>query len=542
MQTITKNKSLLFFKSFFSLVTFTCMIMAIQFFAANTEVSAAYSPLEITNIKPASSGTPAISPTHRIFRAYPGKEYKIRASVIGGMYPYKFSLSNAPSGMTINSSTGVIDWPNPQASAGPITLTVKDSENTTVSSSWSITVGTSGFLFVDSAYTGVSTGSITQPFKSIQDIINLSNHESDIVYFKGGTYTLPIFQPYYYTLMGCQISYGGGKPHIWLASPGEDVTIDMSQHFFEAASVTATPYYFQGLKFANMANWGFRTSSSMNYFTFYECKIDGMIKNTSGNNNEGFIFTEADGRGWYMTFQNNTFSNGSGISYIGSLYQQSKVLVEDNDFSSLTMGTADYVQAIAFKAATQQSTIRHNTFNIADSSVMPIHGGWFAWLGETSNKIEICFNYIYKSSGGRALSPNQNRIAIDQANQGALWVYRNTIVGGDITMYYLDVESQGGPPLSVQGPYLFKDNVIVNPNAGITYHYSCGPNASQRVTLTNNISRTTAIGLVDSSGFLTGSFAAYVGSIGWQTNSIQKIISGTVCDDSGKCRPITINP
>jgi hypothetical protein len=105
--------------------------------------------LEITNIKPAGTGDPVIPSTNRIFRAYPGIEYNIRAAVIGGTYPYTYSLNNAPEGMTINSRTGEIVWPNPQLDASDIQLSVKDSENTTVSTAWSITVSANGFLFVD---------------------------------------------------------------------------------------------------------------------------------------------------------------------------------------------------------------------------------------------------------------------------------------------------------------------------------------------------------------------------------------------------------
>ena len=71
------------------------MSLAQPSFAANY-------PLELTNIGP------SLASNNRIYRAYPGLEYNIRAAVIGGDYPYSFTLSNAPAGMTINAQTGPI--------------------------------------------------------------------------------------------------------------------------------------------------------------------------------------------------------------------------------------------------------------------------------------------------------------------------------------------------------------------------------------------------------------------------------------------------
>src|SRR4029079_14725153 len=55
-------------------------------------------PLELLNIKPVGSPPRGLSQNNRIFRAYPGVTYNIRAAVIGGNYPYSYTLSNPPSG------------------------------------------------------------------------------------------------------------------------------------------------------------------------------------------------------------------------------------------------------------------------------------------------------------------------------------------------------------------------------------------------------------------------------------------------------------
>src|SRR5690349_12905901 len=142
---------------------------------------AANYPLELMHPRAAGTasepGAPPIAEQHRVFWAYPGLEYNIRAAVIGGAFPYTYALSNAPAGMTIDAATGTISWPNPAAGgkAAP-TLTVTDQEGATVSSSWTIRVDPSRFLFVD-AVNGrefdaapPGTGSIDRPFKRLRDI------------------------------------------------------------------------------------------------------------------------------------------------------------------------------------------------------------------------------------------------------------------------------------------------------------------------------------------------------------------------------------
>ncbi|MGH9349666.1 MAG: Ig domain-containing protein, partial [Vicinamibacterales bacterium] len=155
---------------------------------AELAVAANY-PLELSNFR---SG---MSSNHRHARAYPGIEYNVRAGVVGGAYPFTFSLSNAPSGMTIDSRTGTITWPNPQANASP-TITVVDSEGTRISATWTITVTTNGFKFIDAnngrnaANNGCSsscgTGTLSNPWRTVRDMYQ-NGVPSDFIYFRNGT-------------------------------------------------------------------------------------------------------------------------------------------------------------------------------------------------------------------------------------------------------------------------------------------------------------------------------------------------------------------
>jgi hypothetical protein len=162
---------------------------------------------------------------HRMLKAYPGLAYNVRAAVVGGAYPFSFTLSNAPSGMTINSQTGEINWPNPVASASP-TITVRDAEGTQVSMTWTITVSTSGFKFVNASASAGGNGSITSPWRSLLDVYN-SGSGGDIVYFRSGTYdTNGIPTTSSGLELRVEFDQMDGQPVRWVAYPGEQPVID----------------------------------------------------------------------------------------------------------------------------------------------------------------------------------------------------------------------------------------------------------------------------------------------------------------------------
>ena len=102
-------------------------------------------PLEITQPQA------GLDTTNRFYKAYPGLEYNIRLAVISGSYPYVHELTTAPTGMTIDATTGEIQWDNPTTSGSPHSVTAKvtDSDSSTDTGSWTITVTTDGFYFLD---------------------------------------------------------------------------------------------------------------------------------------------------------------------------------------------------------------------------------------------------------------------------------------------------------------------------------------------------------------------------------------------------------
>jgi hypothetical protein len=447
-------------------------------------------PLEILNIKPAGTGNPPIPATNRIFRAYPGIEYNIRPAVIGGTYPYQFALRDAPNGMTVNPDTGEISWPNPQSNAGPITLTVTDSQGKSIQTSWSITTTTSGFWFVDSKYTGVSTGSITQPFKSVVEMLdNTQGHETDIVYFRGGNYALSeyplgIGKPTEYgPSMYVHITFDGKdlrKPETWIAYPGEGVNIDQ-----QGVLIRTNRPWFDGLNFYNAVNFGLWTHGGNHYISVRRSTFNQIRSNTSSNINQGFIFSSSSSsRGYGWVIQDNSFSDFVGAQAIGSLYDTDKALIEDNHtFDGGHVGPHHFATPVGLKNRNPNTTIRGNRFEL------PGDGAEFAlYIGGGGHEyMDLSYNLIYRQ-------PGTNKYALTFFYPTHVHAYRNTFVG-DILFR---------PSLS-QGPYYFSKNVIIGRLVDDTY-----------VTKDDNLMGSLSDNIVDSAGNLTSAYQEYLGTHGYQ--------------------------
>jgi hypothetical protein len=487
-------------------------------------VKAANFPLEITNIKPAGTGTPAIPATNRIFRAYPGIEYNIRAAVIGGTYPYTYSLSNAPEGMTINSRTGEIVWPNPQSDAINVQLSVKDSENTTVSTTWSIAVSTNGFLFVDASYSGVETGSFEQPFSSISSLMNntAAGNREDIVYFREGSYMLVAFNTgsNHINPGGITGKYGTyltQRPYKWIGFPDESVNINADVRYIAHNSTAGI--YFDNLNLSNFSDYGIRAYGGANYAVVRRCNWSNIVAVRSDNENFGFYFAAewpANSPGKYLTFQDNTFSERSGAAGIGSLYITEKVLIENNDFfGNVSSGLSGITTCIAAKYATHYITIRGNLFRTNGGSAFGTSmNGTF--IG--SSNIEFLYNLFYRGDGDLYVNERIN-MRTDYGGTNYFHFYRNAIVG-NLTFDNLDGNN------CENGPWNLYNNVIINPATAdpssytkvdhIQYRFTCSNNPQNCINDNYNLKGTQSDNIIGSNGKLSSSHQQYLGTHGWQ--------------------------
>jgi len=270
------------------------LFLALFFLIFPVAIQAANYPLEIINIKPVGTGSPAIGENNRIFRAYPGIEYNIRAAVIGGTYPFTFSLENAPSGMSVDEDSGEIVWVNPVSNAGPISLSVIDSEGATVTSQWNIEVTETGFHFVDASAVNGGDGSIENPWNDWRDFyfgLNDDTHAGDFIYFMDGTYTYPSEFTTGTTGSSNWLEIRENHPFAYLAFPGENNVFFDGERETNRVHLLVDEHnqYFQGINFIRGYGYGIQKHIG-NYLTVLDCSFSDFRDSGSYSNQAGVLF------------------------------------------------------------------------------------------------------------------------------------------------------------------------------------------------------------------------------------------------------------
>lgn len=227
-----------------------------------------------------------LSTTNRYYLAYPGVLYRVPVVCQGGAHPYQYTLTSAPSGMTIGQhygdvDYGVINWSNPITSGSPFTVTalVTDQLGATASVTWTVTVASTNFLFVDpvngspsSANGGTGAGTFANPLKTFDDIYSGATghagsnsarkadatYANKFVYIRSGG-----------TLTTAQVNFEAGnsgqrapfvssnKPKVWMGYPGDPTpTIDTTGSYMESYSDGTVGYWFSDMNAAGMETTG----------------------------------------------------------------------------------------------------------------------------------------------------------------------------------------------------------------------------------------------------------------------------------------------
>lgn len=436
---------------------------------------------------------------HRMFKAYPGLLFNIRAGVVGGAYPYTFSLRNAPSGMGIDSRTGEISWTNPSANATP-TLVVRDAEGTEITQTWTIVVSAAPFKFVD-ASNGSSSGSgtISSPWRTLADVYARGG-PNDIVYFRRGTYTtsgIPTEESGTELRVDFSQDGTGGKPVMWVAYPGEAPVLDFGY------TGSATPrirlgghtIYVEGFEATRIYVMGFQVFHNGGRGSiFRKMNMHDLVVGGNGTNSAFIMTGLVTPLGYGMIVQDSRFYRNGGTSAALKFYWTDRLLVENSQIYDTS------TEALAVKQNNRQFTIRGNTFWNNNGSAI---GGNMQDANDGGHEHygEICFNNVRPTSTLAAVRVNQN------SDSGAVFVYRNTFQGR-VLMQFAD---------SADGPFYFNYNVIVNNDAGTpagSHIYFDGVTAPSRIIIANNLVGYPSNNVVDGSGNLTSGYLNYVNTHG----------------------------
>jgi len=451
--------------------------------------------------------------TNRFYKAYPGLEYNVRMGVIGGKYPFNYALTTSPSGMTIDAFTGEITWPSPSASATPysVTATVTDSENTTETISWTVLVTTAGFLFVD-AVNGTEaslggTGTINNPWKKLNDVYTgnidggkyTSVHPGEFVYWRAGDY-------YMDAIIddnggdGMRVVWrGSNRAQVWLGYPGDTKPV-VHQEAAHLWFDTSWPnLWIDGLDFrsdGNARNMGMNISSAKENVVLRRNKYSGITAGNVGGNN-ALIFFVKHGTGNRVVIQDSEFSDVN-LGYAILAYRTLNVLVENNYFHGIGAESNQNSHAVGMKVQSNRWDVRANLFrNNGGYSIWEYYGSETSSL---SGDNEHSFNTIEAGGGEVGINTRHDEGGFP------VHVHRNTI---------LDRAMQGRTTAN-NGPFYWKNNVIVN-DLGDLDNISRGTvSAPERLIIEGNLTGTTADGIVDAQGNLTAAYAEFIGARGAQ--------------------------
>jgi hypothetical protein len=496
-------------------------------FTCSQPAEAANYPLELTNIS--SVGVNGMSANNRIFRAYPGLVYNIRPAVVGGLYPYTFSLQNAPSGMTISAATGEITWLNPQADATP-TIVIRDSEGATLSRAWTITVSATGFRFVDAVNgrnapnngcsSSCGSGTFANPWRNLADLL-LNDASADITYFRAGTYNVqevPASQRQSIGSVWERIvvtdnsgsSFAGSV--IWLGYPGERPLLDFTCTSCTSGLMirhTGQSVYIDGFETRDSAiiAFQFEPTGAQRGPTYRKLNMHHHGPGGDGTN-AAFIMTVSSypQAAYGMVVQDSTFTDVTSTdpddAVTLKLYSQIKPLIENTIH-------ANAVTAIELKADVRQFTVRSNVlYNLTGTA---IGGNMHACVGcgaggadMPTTRGEILFNSVRVSGAmAKALRLNQDGQALE------IYAYRNTFFGR--------VEAQSVD--AADGPFFLTRNVIINTDSGTpanSHVVHTSVSAPARIVLTENLAGYPTDNIIDANNNLTAAYNSYFGTRGYQ--------------------------
>lgn len=491
--------------------------------SANTPFASQFS-LEVLSPKPSGSIPTGIDSNSPALHAYTGLTYKWRAAAIGGCLPYTWSATGAEAGKySIDADTGEITYTNPQAGDDTtnIQVTATDACSTAASQTYSITVGTSGWFFVDGTTDGSGdTGTAAAPFDTLAQAYSGMSAGSRL-YIRAGTYTLTGIT----TTANTNPNLANGEERIewnngvrgtaWLAYPGDarpviDFEYTGDGFPYDGASeskprirMTGSQIVLIGLEFRRSMTMAFQMSRVNRQGVYVWNNVFDTIGPGLNGGNSAFIMWishsnpgSTDTSSYGDIVIGNHFENvisGSGNSGV-KMYAMQKSCICDNDF--VDSNGAGEIEYVAIKGTNQEFSVVGNRFSdITDIAIGgnmagtqnadPDDGNNFP--GETTTG-DILYNYVADATEA-ALDIGVTKIR----EIGRIDVKRNTFVG-KIRVYNVATED---------GIYNFDKNAIENADgAGSPWPFieDALITDSSRVDIGDEL--TGASGVVDGSGNL----------------------------------------
>ncbi len=443
--------------------------------------------------------------------AHPDFEYVIPIGVQGGAWPFKYEIVSGPTGATIgevygSADYGVIKW-TPQTSSGveSFNINVPDQDLTVIYLTWSTTIATSQFVFIQDGWAGTKTGTIDEPLEDYADYYkgddSDSTYANKIIVFRGGNYSL----------YGDAASSGnaemntGVKTPSYIGYPNETPIIDCSQaKILTRNGTNVNDLFVAGIRWENSRQdvddahffWVIGTAHRL---TFHDNYFYNHGTGLVGDDNTAAVFAGNSGetKEYYLYKHNvhDTFSMDTSLnaSYI-DFYLTKYAVVEENTAKNTTGGYGFWL-----KSTDSFVTVRANDAydNVTGLQITLGYGS----IGNQHSH-EVCWNRVVLPTGD---SSQELLLAVlSTSSQGVHYntsIYRNTFVNGSSWVRFPGVEN-----------YQTDGNIIVS-------NLLSRWDTSIMDTLIDNVTGGESDGITDLTGVLVGAYrAAHLGVAGHEVS------------------------
>lgn len=437
---------------------------------------------------------------YRYYKNYTGIKYRVPVLVHGGAWPFNYSLTNAPDGMTLgenygDTDYGIIEWPNPTAGDHTVAILVTDQEGTTASVSYTLTVGTSGFIFLDAVSGNDSTGdgSIGNPFQTIgawYETKTDTTYSGQHVIYRAGTYRTDVAPIEGSVRMAC---VSNNKPTVHYAYPDESVFIDVQNshwiYYGGNTNVFHGGFTQQGINVSSGYK-GLVVGSSETNQQVFECSFSAPLVAGVGGQNPSHIFTSREfGNGTkadtYVGISHCAFTGGDNyMLYLN--YQAGIGVIEANIINNVQSSNGFYLKEDSHR------------FSIRANEGANNNGKLVQFDYNTPTDIEIAYNN-YESTGVAVESGPTSGAVSD------IFMYRNTWRTPNF------IASNGSSGTITQE----RDVVIHSGSFGTAWQ-----EVSNNVTISQTDNLIATSGVVDANGDLAGSDRTnYLGARGYEVSA-----------------------
>lgn len=447
---------------------------------------------------------------HRV--NYPGQPYRIPIAVYGGRAPFKFSLFNAPAGMTIGKvlvSDGtrlvrpanyrVINASALDAGVYNPVARVEDQDGVVLEVTWQIVVDADDWSVLDTEAVTNGSGTWLSPYNTITAIDDgkpvlvrggIINWEDKIVPIDEMSQTWVVANTYSCVMNQANSSIGNnpGMKGLWFSGFTFNLPSEYNgvNQYFRFEGLSRFVFFDNVVDFDNEP---YTFSDSTENVSFMMWTNQGLPETSTEN-------------GWYNVVCDNTFRNIQDRDLLLG-YSMRYTLVENNSVENYGIGEHDYGHGFYFKMNCSDVTIRGN-YSIgnnctgklvrvdaySDEFLMDrydISYNSYRYYGEDESGFGYCHEF---------LEAGDNR-----------YFYRNTSYSQTMAGAYL--RGMGESDI-----VHFSRNVFISGGTNVN-----GIRTEQfQGTLenTNYLAGTPAANIVNSSNYLIGGYASELGTRGWE--------------------------